>query len=393
MSARGRGRGGKRVAARKDPLNPFSDRTSLVQRSIVSSYSVAPIGYNPFDKGGPARRGRGKRKTNVNEDFKDSNPSSVTATKTKGKSNPNYARTESKLVRCNGVVSFSEVPEKVKATGVTVTTFNSVMRLNPSTGNMDPALLRNLLSVIEKKGRGRVVVACIAWMSNPQIIAALSRCKQVLMLVNKENYNQWGSGVCVPLYAQLPKCDPICQTFGHLDTHLQCVEVNKSIGKTSEYAPVRMWGNGVSLEHNKTLIFLKKRWVSVSDLTSEDPERMNAFPYLRFVSPNGLLEQLCKRLKKPSRALKDEDGDYFYFPNSYWSGSYNFTKLSSIHHEGAEYFQRCPTLAWSKFADFAATWMQSKPIGGNSNSLTPQNHIDRFNNNKNKVKQVIIDDV
>lgn len=114
-------------------------------------------------------------------------------------------------------------------------------------------ILESLVEKIETWGRDHIVVGCVAWLSNPRVLAALRRCRRVLLLVTDEAYARWGGGTCLAQYATLPQLAGAEATpaalFGHFPNALCDLRVEG-------YQAVRAMATGTrSLMHAKYLVF------------------------------------------------------------------------------------------------------------------------------------------
>jgi len=67
----------------------------------------------------------------------------------------------------------------------------------------------HLMDHLDKQGRGRIIIGCMAWLSSVRIINALSWASKVCLIVNNENYSKWGNGTAVTRekYNVLPAFD------------------------------------------------------------------------------------------------------------------------------------------------------------------------------------------
>lgn len=176
---------------------------------------------------------------------------------------------------------------------------------------------RELLGVLAEYAANKVVVGCVAWLSNPRIIRALSRCHYLLLLVNDEDYSQWGGGRVPALYSQLPvSTQAPADVFAYLESPLNLLE-------TGGYDPVRALGgsNGNALMHSKYLVFLDR---------GEE------------LAPGGY-------------------GVHRWSPIATWTGSFNFTKNASCNQENAQFIVDV-ALAKGYFYDFANSFIHSRPV-------------------------------
>lgn len=178
-------------------------------------------------------------------------------------------------------------------------------------------LHKALTTIILNHGADTTVVGCVAWLSSPQIIHALSQCKRVLLVVNGENFSQWGAGRTSELYTSLPWFDePLWSAFADVGTPLAALESDcRRADESSGYAPVRVLGsnggNGGALMHSKYLVFF-------------------------------------------DRATGRQ-------PVSVWTGSMNFTKRSGCNVENAVFLED-EELARAYLDDFAQTFCASESL-------------------------------
>ena len=189
-------------------------------------------------------------------------------------------------------------------------------------------LVNTLVSVIETYAQQGVVVGCIAWLSEPRVIAALQKhCRVLLLVVNDEDYEQWGRGSrngpsLQDRYQMLPgPTGPLSELFGHMTTPLASLN-------TERYNAVRVAGGTDVLMHSKYLIFLG--------------------------DGDGDIE-----------CMDDTIGT----PQAVWTGSMNPTKRSSRNQENAMFIEDA-TIATAYFNDFANTFLISKPLGRSTTHTT-----------------------
>lgn len=167
-----------------------------------------------------------------------------------------------------------------------------------------------LVEKIEAWGRNHIVVGCVAWLSSPRVLAALARCRRVLLLVNDEAYGRWGGGKCLAQYAQLPGLGGAEATpadlFGHFPNILGQL-------RTEGYQAVRAVGRGTrSLMHAKYIVFF-------ADFAEGE------------------------------------------LPAAVWTGSMNHTRQASSNVENAV-FVDSPRGALAYFHDFANSFYASHPL-------------------------------
>lgn len=167
--------------------------------------------------------------------------------------------TTRKKVECNGVVIKNEFKSCVKIED----TERMTVHLMDIEGE--------IVNFIATTGKGKTVVACIAWFTSRPILEALiEHAKRVLIVVNEENYatNPMFSRA-VELYRRLPKFqEPLCVAFDHLKTCKLRLLDRSQYGDphvASTYDAVRCWGNrsssasAASLMHTKFMVFLDER--------------------------------------------------------------------------------------------------------------------------------------
>lgn len=118
-----------------------------------------------------------------------------------------------------------------------------------------------LMAAIERLGQGAIVVGCVAWLSDIDIMETMRRhCRTILIVVNNEDYGSWGHTHAGPLtrfYKQLPgPTTSLNRLFA---------KVPKTIATTlftdgTIYEPVRSAGAGHGeLMHSKYLVFFDPR--------------------------------------------------------------------------------------------------------------------------------------
>lgn len=312
---------------------------------------------------------------NANEDV--SHPKLLPSSTT----NPNIQRCLSQVIECNGIKANNNLKLFEYSECGNHKSINSVMvpknfstasaidgRVPPNFRSTAKEMVNYLVVALKETLQTEcidtncTVLGEVAWLSHPEILASLAKCKRVLIVVNREDYTTWGSGKCLQYYNQLPRFDePLNIAFGHLDTILNTLEPGRKSGMSS-YAPVRAYGTANSLEHNKVLIFFQKRFISYRMLLDENHKLR------RFANLPGLYFMIQKKLGK--NQLELDDGAWFEFPHAYWTGSMNFTKKSEYHHESAELI-RDDNLAWNKFMDFSATFFNSTSVASTANNATP----------------------
>lgn len=203
----------------------------------------------------------------------------------------------------------------------------NVSKVSAFSDNLEETLVEHIHNFV----KGGLVVGCIAWLSNPKIIHALStHSKGVLILVNDENYSVWGSGKCMDLYAQLPIVKDSFETlFDHMETPLRGVKNGNEV----TYKPVRCIRNtGDALMHDKFLVFFK---------------------------------QVCYERRDP---YGNTTMVWRNVPYSVWTGSMNMTKKASRNQENAVFIEN-ENIATFYFNTFVNSFMQSAPLrttGGSS---------------------------
>jgi hypothetical protein len=170
-------------------------------------------------------------------------------------------------------------------------------------------LHQHFTTIMNKYGRNRIVVGCMAWLTSDELINTISCAKQVALVVNDEDYSKWGSG-CVTRqkYQKLPGFKrPFSEIWGNkITTPLNIL--NKI------YEPVRCFGSDgrhhfSPIMHIKTLI-------------------------------------IC------------DDDD---MPRWVWQGSMNFTKNSQNNLENAVFIDD-QNIALSSFLNFGNIFIFSKPV-------------------------------
>lgn len=188
----------------------------------------------------------------------------------------------------------------------------NVKQVSAFVGDLETHLIR----MIETYGNNSILVGCVAWLSNPRIIEAMkTHCREVLLLVNDENYATWGNGKNAELYQRLPHIThSLRELFGHLNTPLGQFD-------TKNYDPVRCIRNtGDALMHSKYIIFFKP---------------------MAFETEYGFI--------------------YRDIPAAVWTGSMNYTIKASRNQENAVFIES-ELIARFFFHDFACSFLTSAPI-------------------------------
>ena len=141
-------------------------------------------------------------------------------------------------------------------------------------------------------GRGNVyILGCIAWLSDPSIVNALCNAAGVQILINDEDFTEWGNGkMAENRYDALPKISiPYDILFSKCDnTLLQCVDPGKSNGgvggntnsnnssanraerQANYYAAIRTVGSRAIETMNPNTV---NETNGVIDLTEENPKK------------------------------------------------------------------------------------------------------------------------
>ena len=260
----------------------------------------------------------------------------------------NVRRALPKDYECNGQMVRNNFSDKVTARDVEYVTPCFSSYSVDRNGKTYSTLTENLASVIERFGKGKTVLGCVAWLSNARILEALTKCRRVLLIVNREHYDSWGAGT-FKKYASLPRFDqPLWVALGHLNDTFATLETDRNSVK-SRYSCVRAFGNPSSggksegLEHCKYLVFFETE----------------CYHYFK-TSENGNVT-----------AVPDpENFVYKETPVAVWTGSMNMTKASETHHENAV-FIKSKTTAQAYFEDFTNTFMASTPLKCKNKNQTP----------------------
>jgi hypothetical protein len=167
----------------------------------------------------------------------------------------------------------------------------------------------HFLNIMEKYGKNRTIVGCIAWLTSDQLINSLSNAKQVALVVNDENYSKWGFG-CVTRekYKKLPPFKrPFLETWGN-----KIVTPLNVLSKV--YEPVRCFG-------------------------TQETQFLNSIMHIKTVI-------IC------------DDDD---MPRWIWQGSMNFTNNSQNNLENAVFIDD-KNLALHSFLNFSNVFIFSKPV-------------------------------
>lgn len=170
-----------------------------------------------------------------------------------------------------------------------------------------------LLHTIEKYGKNRIIVGCVAWFNSNDIVDALSsNAKAVSFIVNNEDYKKWGFGsVNRKKFENLPAFNrPFSQVWG------KKIECELSILKQT-YPPVRAFG-----------------------VASEEKTLINA-----------------STMHSKFMVICDEND----MPWALWSGTNNFTEKSKRNLENAFFFIS-PRLAMFYFLHFSRTFVLSSEL-------------------------------
>ena len=213
----------------------------------------------------------------------------------------------------------------------------------------------NVLQKNFQKYDDLTVVGCMAWLSDPFLINCLKKYAQnVFILVNDENFSNWGSGKTHLLYDILPWCVvPLSQLFGHLNdvfldldcnyAPVRCIPQyrNKLTNNRKEFAQSSRFVKSSSFMHSKYLIMMGRKKIVNND----------------FVGKNQL-NSVNKKI------------DYI----GVWMGSVNFTRNSKNNIETAIYVED-RNLAEIYFTDFSNLFVISTPIHVGIN--THDDHTDQ----------------
>lgn len=170
----------------------------------------------------------------------------------------------------------------------------------------------HFINIMNTYGKNKTIVGCIAWLTNNELIDALSLAKRVAIIVNDEDYSTWGFGtVTKEKYQKLPAFNRRFESVwgDKIETPLNMLD--------HVYEQVRCFGSGKmmnSILHTKTLV-------------------------------------IC------------DDND---IPRWTWMGSMNFTSNSTNNIENAIFIDN-QQIALSCFFNFSNIFIQSKPLRFSSN--------------------------
>jgi hypothetical protein len=222
-------------------------------------------------------------------------------------------------------------------------------------GELRSKLTDALVWTIEKHGKGKTVLGCVAWLSNERVLEALSKCRRVIIIVNREEYSTWGGGM-LEKYARIPKFDePLWKAFEHLGTGMSTLETHRKAGK-SQYNSVRAFGNPAfkndGSPSSATGAFARKR------------EGLEHCKYLIFFDRECYIQDDSDVDVPESYVYKDT-------PTAVWTGSMNMTKASESHHENSV-FTKSKKMAMQFWNDWAETFFSSTSLKCKNKKQTPK---------------------
>ncbi len=184
-----------------------------------------------------------------------------------------------------------------------------------------------------------VVVGCVAWMTNPRILEALSRKAGVSIVVQKEDFLrpdtvQYRRSLR-ELYDSLPSLErwPF-ELLGSMATSTDpTLEAVRCVGVRSRPASPKM--------HHKFVVFCKRNLAWRPTSTAE-----------------ALGEELCAERDRP-------------IPYAVWTGSFNFTHTATRSFENAVYIED-PEISQAYFNEWEQVAALSEPLDWDSPYVAPE---------------------
>jgi hypothetical protein len=213
-------------------------------------------------------------------------------------------------------------------------------------------ILHDLVNLIETHQRdicrgNLCIIGCMAWLSHPGVIEALSKCLGISILVNDEDYSFWGRGVAKRLYHTLPKFQqPFHMVFRGVNTPLAHLE--KENNGSSSFAAVRMIGNG----------------------RLPDPEGETKYGFKRGNLMHTKYLVFCE--------WDYQNGGQFR-PYALWTGSINTTTKAQFNMENAQFFEDA-NVAQSFFNNYAEAFLSSTSL--TFGTFNQQKHYTHYPNNQ-----------
>lgn len=226
----------------------------------------------------------------------------------------------------------------------------------------------------EKHGENRIAVGCVAWMSDQYILESLYLCEGVSIIVNREDYENWGNGCVKKRYPRLKKMPkPMYQMFGHLGGVMLDVDTHIKNGASSLY-PVRAFGN----DSNAKKQFKKK------NVNEEGYGGLEHCKYLIWFEKGFKIK---KKYEKYGRSFQEVfknnpqydhvkthwDDDALY-PFRVWTGSMNFTGNARNNHDNAQIHVGLD-VGLNFYYDYSVTYITSTPVFSKSKSSTPSLNV------------------
>lgn len=208
-------------------------------------------------------------------------------------------------------------------------------------------ITHELVAMIKRYGRTSIILGCIAWISGGEIIEALSQCKGVSLIVNREDFSKYGVGSTGKKYAKIPRIgQPFSQAFAHIPSDLSSLEPKRKNGKSS-YTSVRAFGNPS---------------MSVGSNANNGKSGLEHCKYMIFFESRPML-----------LAGGGDNGEDIYeykdYPAAVWTGSMNMTKNSESHHENTVLIES-DKIAMAYYKDFSKTFMVSTPVTSSTGAKT-----------------------
>lgn len=215
--------------------------------------------------------------------------------------------------------------------------------------------------------KGKPVIGCVAWWSDKQTLEHMRKASGVSVLVNREDYDEWGNGCVKNEYPTLPKMpEPMYKMFEHLGGVLSNVERHRKNGRSSLY-PIRAFGNG---SENK-----KKRTSFNGQF--EGYAGLEHCKYWVFFEKGSIIkEHYSKRGVNLKSLLADYEecyenwSDDKLYPFYVWTGSMNFTGNAKNNHENA-IWGKSLIMGLAFFYDFSVTYINSTSVFSKTKASTP----------------------
>lgn len=142
-------------------------------------------------------------------------------------------------------------------------------------GKVYNTLKKNIIDHIYRYGKNSIILGCVAWIFDQDVLDILGYCKQTLFVVNSEYFDKHKSNITIS-YSELPKFKkPFLEEFKHIDKlkkieedltknnikkkYVNCPSTKTSVLKIGHPSLTSTSGpNNNGLEHCKYLIFFKE---------------------------------------------------------------------------------------------------------------------------------------